>query len=66
MLISMLVSQIIPSVQGIIDNFDSYSKNFTDWVEQTLKDNPDIPKDFKNFTNVMKLLQAADVNENEF
>jgi predicted PurR-regulated permease PerM len=44
MLISMLVSQIIPSVQGIIDNFDSYSKNFTDWVEQTLKDNPDIGK----------------------
>ena len=30
-----------------------------------LKDNPDIPKDFKNFTNVMKLLQAADVNEND-
>lgn len=30
-----------------------------------LKDNPDIPKDYKNFTNVMKLLQAADVNEND-
>ncbi|MCI9337565.1 MAG: AI-2E family transporter [Lachnospiraceae bacterium] len=42
MLVSMLVSQIIPSVQGIIDNFDSYSKNFTNWIEQTLKDNPEI------------------------
>lgn len=29
-----------------------------------LKDNEDIPKDCKNFTNVMKLLQAAEVNEN--
>ena len=30
-----------------------------------LKDNPDIPKDSKNFTNVMKLLRAAEVNEND-
>lgn len=30
-----------------------------------LKDNPEIPKDYKNFTNVMKLLQAAEVNEND-
>jgi len=27
--------------------------------------NPDIPKENKNFTNVMKLLQAAEVNEND-
>lgn len=30
-----------------------------------LKDNPDLPKDCKNFTNVMKLLRAAEVNEND-
>lgn len=42
MLISMLISQIIPSVQGIIDNFDAYSKNFTNWIDKTLKDNPEI------------------------
>ncbi len=30
-----------------------------------LKDNPDLPKDAKNFTSVMKLLQAAEVNEND-
>lgn len=28
-----------------------------------LKDNPDIPDDCKNFTNVMKLLRAAEINE---
>ena len=42
MLVSMLISQIIPSVQGIIDNFDSYSSNVTAWIEQTLEDNPEI------------------------
>ncbi|WP_251207172.1 AI-2E family transporter [Acetatifactor aquisgranensis] len=42
MLVSMLISQIIPSVQGIIDNFDSYSTNVTSWINQTLEDNPEI------------------------
>lgn len=42
MLVSMLISQIIPSVQGIIDNFDSYSKNVTSWINQTLEDNPEL------------------------
>ena len=34
MLVSMLISQIIPSVQGIIDNFDSYSSNVTAYAYQ--------------------------------
>ena len=42
MLVSMLISQIIPSVQGIVDNFDSYSTNVTNWINQTLEDNPEI------------------------
>ena len=42
MLVSMLISQIIPSVQGIIDNFDSYSTNVASWINQTLEDNPEI------------------------
>ena len=42
MLVSMLISQIIPSVQGIIDNFDSYSTNVTSWINRTLEDNPEI------------------------
>lgn len=41
MLISMLISQIIPSVQGIINNFDSYSRNVISWINQVLEDNPD-------------------------
>ena len=42
LLIAMLVSQIVPSVQNIISNYDSYILNFTKWLNQTLEDNPDI------------------------
>ena len=41
MLISMFISQIIPSVQGIANNFDSYSTNVMNWINQVLEDNPD-------------------------
>lgn len=40
-LISMLVSQIVPSVQGIISNFDSYVSNVSQWINQVLEDNPE-------------------------
>lgn len=40
-LISMLVSQIVPSVQGIILNFDSYVSNVSNWINQVLEDNPE-------------------------
>lgn len=40
MIISMLVSQIVPSVQNIISNFDTYTTNFTVWLNRTLEDNP--------------------------
>ncbi|MCI8798225.1 MAG: AI-2E family transporter [Lachnospiraceae bacterium] len=40
-LISMLVSQIVPSVQGLIDNFDSYVDNVSGWITQVLEDNED-------------------------
>lgn len=39
-LISVLVSQIVPSVQGIIANFDSYVSNVSNWINQVLDDNP--------------------------
>lgn len=42
MLTFMMVSQIIPSVEGIIANFDSYSGNVTSWINRTLESNPDI------------------------
>lgn len=40
-LISMLVSQIVPSVQGIIANFDSYVSNVSQWINRVLDDNPE-------------------------
>lgn len=40
-LISMLISQLIPSIEGLINNFDSYSTNVMNWINQTLEDNPD-------------------------
>ncbi len=33
-LISMLVSQIVPSVEGIVSNFDSYVSNVSNWIDQ--------------------------------
>lgn len=38
---SMLISQIVPSVQNIISNFDNYTTNFTKWLNRTLEDNPE-------------------------
>lgn len=40
-LIFMLISQIVPSVESIIVNFDSYTNNFIKWINQTLEDNPE-------------------------
>ena len=45
-IISMLLSQIIPSIQSIIYNFDNYINNFTTWLnEELLANNPEI-KDY--------------------
>lgn len=41
-LIAMLLSQIIPSIQSIVSNFDTYINNFTKWLNQLLSDNPSI------------------------
>ena len=41
MLFSMLISQIVPSVQGLIVNADTYVSNVTHWINQTLEDNPE-------------------------
>lgn len=37
----MLISEIVPSVQSIISNFDSYTNNFIRWLNKTLEDNPE-------------------------
>lgn len=42
LLIAMLLSQIIPSIQNIVVNFESYSDNFIKWLNKLLEDNPDV------------------------
>lgn len=44
-LIAMLLSQIVPSIQNIVSNFDTYLDNFTVWLNELLANNPDI-KDY--------------------
>ena len=40
-LLYMLISQIVPSVQNIAVNFDSYVANITKWLNRVLEDNPE-------------------------
>lgn len=44
-LIAMLVSQIMPSIQTIVNNFDGYIGNLSGWLNKLLEDNQDL----KNF-----------------
>lgn len=44
-LISMLISQIVPSIQNIVSNFDTYVDNLSNWLNKLLEDNQDL----KNF-----------------
>ena len=49
-LIHMLVSQLVPSIQNIINNFDNYTNNFMNWINRMMDDNPEV----KN--NVLQLV----------
>lgn len=40
-LVFMLISQIVPSIEGIIVNFDSYAGNVSSWINRVLEDNPE-------------------------
>ena len=42
LLFAMVLSQIIPSLQNIIFNFDSYTDNFIKWLDKILKDHPEV------------------------
>lgn len=42
LLFAMLLSQIIPSIQNIVVNFDSYTNNFIKWLNKMLEDNPEV------------------------
>ncbi len=39
---AMLISQIVPSIRNIINNFDTYVGNLTRWVNRLFEDNKDI------------------------
>lgn len=42
LLVAMLLSQIIPSIQNIVGNFESYNDNFIRWLDKLLEDNPEV------------------------
>lgn len=42
LLVAMLLSQIIPSIQNIVGNFESYTNNFIKWLNKLLEDNPEV------------------------
>ncbi len=41
-LVAMILSQIIPSVVAIANNFDTYINNFMNWLDKMLANNPDV------------------------
>ena len=41
-IISMLISQIVPSIQTIINNFDDYLTNVSVWLNKLLENNPEV------------------------
>lgn len=49
-LIAMLLSQIVPSIMDIVDDFDLYVNNITNWINKLFEDNP------KMRDNVLNLL----------
>ena len=57
--IAMTVSQVVPSVQGVILNFDSYTNNVISWINQTLEDNPEFgdyaTKTIDRFSNQLEV-----------
>lgn len=47
-LCAMMVSQIVPSLMNIINNFDSYVNNMTVWANKLLDDNPVLKENVLN------------------
>jgi len=43
-LVAMLISQIIPSIESIVKNFDRYMNNLVLWIQKISEINPDISK----------------------
>ena len=58
--IAMLLSQIVPSIINIIDNFDTYVNNITNWINKLFEDNPNMRD------NVLYLLDRYSVELEKF
>lgn len=54
-IISMFISQVIPSIQEIIRNFDRYVTNLTIWVNKLFEDNPGALGYIQNMINEYSL-----------
>lgn len=58
-LIAMLLSQIVPSIQNIVVNFDTYLNNITVWLNELLANNADIKdyvtKNIDRYSNELEL-----------
>lgn len=72
LIVSMLLSQIIPSIKSIIENSDSYYKTIMKWLDNVLADNPnlrtyiydlleDYSLDFNAFLNDVVIVKATEV-----
>ncbi len=72
LIVSMLLSQIIPSIKSIIDNSDNYYQTFIKWLDNILSDNPELRSyvyglleeyslDFTTFLNDVVIVKATEV-----
>lgn len=71
-LIAMLVSQVVPSIQNIANNFDSYINGLIKWVNKLFEDNSSIALfvqntintysyEFENWLSTIVIPQASDI-----
>ncbi len=63
LLISMLLSQIVPSIQNLVANFDTYWKNFLDWLHKFFSVNPEIESYIVNLINNYSLELSTFLND---
>ena len=51
LLLYMMISQLVPSVQNIISNFGQYRTNIINWVNQRLEDDPELEANILQLVN---------------
>lgn len=71
-LIAMLISQIVPSIESIVSNFDKYIADLTKWINKIFEDDSQIgvfiqdmirtySTEFENLLSTVVLPQASDL-----